>query len=171
MADVEKLGVIGAGLMGNGIAHVAALSGVPVVLVDVNPAALEKAQAGIYGLDRIQQFTENHRLAGGKRSLSDYYTAAYGAAVFDKSLRRRAVFAEHNLASDEVFAEVQLVSSRNVLIYFDKDLQERVHGLFYESLARFGILALGAKESLKFSKYEDCYEPVSPRDKIYRKVR
>ena len=104
---------------------------------DISPAALKKAEAGIYDLDRIAQFTENHRLAGGKQSLSDYYTAAYGAAVFDKTLRRRAVFAEHNLASDQVFAEVQLVSSRNVLIYFDRDLQDRETGIPKRRLQRF----------------------------------
>lgn len=136
---------------------------------DISPAALEKAQAGIYGLDRIQQFTENHRLSGGKRSLSDYYTAAYGAAVFDKSLRRRAVFAEHNLASDEVFAEVQLVSSRNVLIYFDRDLQDRALGLFGESLVRGGFLGLGSKESPRFSCYSEGFADFHEAEKIYRR--
>ncbi|HKT76304.1 MAG TPA: CheR family methyltransferase [Sphingobium sp.] len=136
---------------------------------DISPAALEKAEAGIYDLDRIAQFTENHRLSGGKRSLSDYYTAAYGAAMFDKSLRRRAVFAEHNLASDQVFAEVQLVSSRNVLIYFDRDLQDRALGLFGESLVRGGFLGLGAKESLRFSRYSDGFADFNEAEKIYRR--
>lgn len=136
---------------------------------DISPAALEKAQAGIYDLDRIQQFTENHRLAGGRQSLSDYYTAAYGAAVFDKSLRRRAVFAEHNLASDEVFAEVQLVSSRNVLIYFDRDLQDRALGLFGESLVRGGFLGLGSKESLRFSRHSEGFADFHEAEKIYRR--
>ena len=136
---------------------------------DISPAALEKAEAGIYDLDRIAQFTENHRLSGGKRSLSDYYTAAYGAAMFDKSLRRRAVVAEHNLASDQVFAEVQLVSSRNVLIYFDRDLQDRALGLFGESLVRGGFLGLGAKESLRFSRYSDGFADFNEAEKIYRR--
>ncbi|HAF40450.1 MAG TPA: chemotaxis protein CheR [Sphingobium sp.] len=136
---------------------------------DISPAALEKAEAGIYDLDRIQQFTENHRLAGGKTSLSDYYTAAYGAAVFDKGLRRRAVFAEHNLASDEVFAEAQLVSSRNVLIYFDRDLQDRALGLFGGSLVRGGFLGLGSKETLRFSRYSDAFADFDEHQKIYRR--
>ena len=136
---------------------------------DISPAALEKAEAGIYDLDRIAQFSENHRLSGGKRSLSDYYTAAYGAAMFDKSLRRRAVFAEHNLASDQVFAEVQLVSSRNVLIYFDRDLQDRALGLFGDSLVRGGFLGLGAKESLHFSRYSDGFADFNEAEKIYRR--
>src|SRR6201999_3752863 len=92
---------------------------------DINSASLEKAQAGIYDLDRIALFTKNHRESGGKSSLSDYYTAAYGAAVFDKTLRRRAVFSDHSLVTDAVFAEVHLVSCRNVLIYFDGELQNR----------------------------------------------
>lgn len=136
---------------------------------DISPAALEKAQAGIYDLDRIQQFTENHRQSGGTRSLSDYYTAAYGAAVFDKTLRRRAVFAEHNLASDQVFAEVQLVSSRNVLIYFDRDLQDRALGLFGESLVRGGFLGLGSRETLRFSRYSDGFADFDEGEKIYRR--
>jgi chemotaxis protein methyltransferase CheR len=136
---------------------------------DISPAALARAQAGIYDLDRIPQFTENHRLAGGRTSLSDYYTAAYGAAVFDKSLRRRAVFAEHNLASDQVFAEAQLVSSRNVLIYFDRDLQDRALGLFGDSLVRGGFLGLGSKETLRFSRYSDAFADFDEREKIYRR--
>ncbi|MCW1427510.1 CheR family methyltransferase [Novosphingobium sp. JCM 18896] len=136
---------------------------------DISPAALTKAEAGIYDLQRIPQFTENHRLAGGKASLSDYYTAAYGAAVFDKTLRRRAVFAEHNLASDEVFSEVHLVSSRNVLIYFDRDLQDRALGLFGESLVRSGFLGLGSKETLRFSRHSDAFADFDEREKIYRR--
>ena len=136
---------------------------------DISPAALKKAEAGIYDLDRIAQFTENHRLAGGKQSLSDYYTAAYGAAVFDKTLRRRAVFAEHNLASDQVFAEVQLVSSRNVLIYFDRDLQDRALGLFGGSLVRGGFLGLGSKETLRFSRYSEAFADFQEAEKIYRR--
>lgn len=136
---------------------------------DISPAALEKAEAGVYDLDRIQQFTENHRLAGGRTSLSDYYTAAYGAVMFDKSLRRRAVFAEHNLASDQVFAEAQLISSRNVLIYFDRDLQDRALGLFGDSLVRGGFLGLGAKETLRFSRYADGFADFDEGEKIYRR--
>lgn len=136
---------------------------------DISPAALEKAEAGIFGLDRIQQFTENHRLAGGRSSLSDYYTAAYGAAVFDKSLRRRAVFAEHNLASDSVFTEAQLVSSRNVLIYFDRALQDRALGLFGDSLVRGGFLGLGSKETLRFSAQSDGFDDFDLPEKIFRR--
>jgi len=137
---------------------------------DISPAALEKAEAGIYELDRIQRFTENHRNAGGRSSLSDYYTAGYGAAVFDKSLRSRAVFAEHNLASDHVFSEVHLVSSRNVLIYFDRDLQDRALGLFSASLVRGGFLGLGSKETLRFSRHSNEFADFDPGEKIYRRT-
>lgn len=138
---------------------------------DISPAALEKAEAGIYDVERIPQFTDNHRRSGGKSSLSDYYTAAYGAAVFDKSLRRRAVFAEHNLASDEVFSEMQLISSRNVLIYFDRELQDRAIGLFGESLVRGGFLGLGSKETLRFSTQSAGFDDFDEREKLYRRNR
>ncbi|WP_129791092.1 protein-glutamate O-methyltransferase CheR [Sphingosinicella sp. CPCC 101087] len=137
---------------------------------DISPAALEKARAGVYELDRIPQFTANHRHSGGRSSLSDYYTAAYGAAMFDKSLRARAVFAEHSLATDEVFAEVHLVSSRNVLIYFDRDLQDRALGLFGDSLVRGGFLGLGSKETLRFSHQAARFAEYDPGEKVYRRI-
>ncbi|KTF69512.1 CheR family methyltransferase [Sphingomonas sp. HT-1] len=136
---------------------------------DISPAALAKAEAGIFDLDRIPQFTENHRRSGGRGSLSDYYTAAYGAAVFDKSLRARTVFAEHSLATDQVFAEVQLVSSRNVLIYFDRALQDRALGLFGASLVRGGFLGLGSRETLRFSEHADAFTDFNRAEKIYRR--
>lgn len=136
---------------------------------DINPKALERAEAGVYDLQRIQQFTENHRLSGGKTSLSDYYTAAYGAAVFDKSLRRQAVFSDHSLVTDSVFAEVHLISCRNVLIYFDRELQDRAIGLFSDSLVRQGFLGLGSKESLRFSTHADEFVDFSRPERIYQK--
>lgn len=136
---------------------------------DINPDALKRAEAGVYDLDRIQLFTENHQKSGGKTSLSDYYTAAYGAATFDKTLRKRCVFSDHSLASDAVFAEAQLISCRNVLIYFDRDLQDRAIGLFMNSLPRKGFLGLGAKENLRFSKHSDAFTEFSRDDRIYQK--
>ena len=136
---------------------------------DINPLALQRAEAGVYDLERIPQFTENHRRSGGKTSLSDYYTAAYGAAVFDKTLRQRAVFSDHSLVSDSVFAEVHFVSCRNVLIYFDQDLQNRAVGLFHDSLIRKGFLGLGAKESLRFSQYRDAFDDFARNERIYQK--
>ncbi len=137
---------------------------------DISPAALAKAQAGIFDLGRIPQFTENHRLSGGHSSLSDYYTAAYGGAVFDKSLRARAVFAEHSLATDQVFAEAHLVSSRNVLIYFDRELQDRALGLFGDTLVRGGFLGLGARETLRFSRHADAFVDFDTGERLYRRT-
>lgn len=122
-------------------------------------------------MESIPRFTENHRKAGGKSSLSDYYTAAYGAAVLDKSLRRRTVFSDHSLVTDAVFAEMHLISCRNVLIYFDQDLQNRAIGLFSDSLIRKGFLGLGAKESLRFSKRADDFAEFARDERIYQKQR
>lgn len=137
---------------------------------DINPQALERAQAGVYGLDRIKLFTENHQKSGGKSSLSNYYTAAYGNAVFDRTLRERVLFSDHSLVTDEVFAEVQLVSCRNVLIYFDRELQDRAIGLFKDALIRKGFLGLGAKESLTFSSHNEAFIPFSREEKLYQKL-
>jgi chemotaxis protein methyltransferase CheR len=119
----------------------------------------------------MQEYTENYIRAGGRRSFSEYYTSGYSGALFDASLRRNVVFAQHNLVTDGSFTEFNVVLCRNVLIYFDKALQTRVHGLFYDSLTMFGILALGSKESLRFSKYDGCYEPLVQSEKIYRKIQ
>src|SRR3712207_812624 len=142
-----------------------------IYATDINEVVLQRAKAGIFPLNRMQEYTENYIKAGGTRSFSEYYTAMYDGALFSPALLKNVVFSQHNLVTDRSFAEFNLILCRNVLIYFDRTLQERVHGLFYESLATFGVLCLGSKESLKFSKYEDCYEVVSAADKIYRKVR
>lgn len=137
---------------------------------DINHASLDKARQGIFSLDSMQSFTRNYQAAGGLRSFSDYYTAAYGGALFDKSLRDNITFADHSLATDAVFAETQLVSCRNVLIYFNRGLQDRALGLFHDSLTRRGFLGLGTKETLDFSAYADRFEPVSRPERIYRKI-
>ncbi|WP_254509455.1 CheR family methyltransferase [Anatilimnocola floriformis] len=136
---------------------------------DINPEAYRKAEAGVYSLDRIALFTKNHQLSGGKSSLSDYYTAAYGAAVFDKSLRARAVFSDHSLVSDAVFAEMHLISCRNVLIYFERALQDRAVGLFKDSLVRRGFLGIGSKESLRFSAHANAFAEFSREARLYQK--
>lgn len=140
-----------------------------IYATDINGQALQRAEAGIYDLDRIAGFTENHRRSGGSSSLSDYYMAAYGRAVFDKSLRRNIVFSDHSLATDSVFAEVQLVSCRNVLIYFNRSLQDRAIGLFRDALCRKGFLGMGAKESLRFSDYSDDFVDVDREYRLYQK--
>jgi chemotaxis protein methyltransferase CheR len=136
---------------------------------DINHRALEAAEAGIYPLDRVQHYTENHRRSGGKSSLSDYYQAAYGRASFDKTLRRNVVFSDHSLVSDAVFGEMNLISCRNVMIYFDRALQDRAIGLFSESLARRGFLGIGSKETLRFSRHGAAFTDFVREEKIYQK--
>jgi chemotaxis protein methyltransferase CheR len=136
---------------------------------DISQDALDAAARGIYPLDRIRTFTENHQLSGGKSSLSDYYSTAYGHAAFDKSLRERVVFSDHSLVTDAVFAEMHLISCRNVMIYFDRSLQDRAVGLFCGSLARKGFLGLGAKESLRFSQYAGSFGEFVREEKIYQR--
>lgn len=140
-----------------------------IYATDISPEALRKAEAGVYALDRVSAFTENHRLSGGACSLSDYYTAAYGSAVLDRSLLKRVVFSDHSLATDHVFAEVQLLLCRNVLIYFDRSLQERALGLFKDALCRRGFLGLGSKESLSFSSHAAAFQRLGPNEYWYQK--
>jgi chemotaxis protein methyltransferase CheR len=140
-----------------------------IYATDINQQTLQKAAAGVYDLERIAGFTTNHHRSGARSSLSDYYTAAYGGAVFDKSLREHIVFSDHSLATDSVFAEVQLVSCRNVLIYFNRELQDRALGLFHEALCRQGFLGLGAKESMRFSQHADGFRSFVPEERIYQK--
>lgn len=140
-----------------------------IYATDINPQTLQKAAAGIYAIDRIAGFTDNHRKSGGRASLSEYYTAAYGRAVFDKALRQHIVFSDHSLATDSVFAEVQLVSCRNVLIYFNPELQDRAVGLFYEALCRKGFLGIGMKESLRFSVHVRSFVDFVYEDRIFQR--
>ncbi len=141
-----------------------------IYATDINPASLDKARQGIFPLESIRGYTANYQRAGGQRAFSDYYTAAYGAARFDPSLCADVIFADHSLATDSVFAETQLVSCRNVLIYFNRQLQDRALGLFHESLCHRGFLGLGAKESIDFSGYAERFEPLSRAERVYRKA-
>lgn len=140
-----------------------------VFATDLNPMALEKARHGIYDLETVKTFTKNYTAAGGTRSPSDYYTAEYGSARFRPFLRENVTFAEHNLVTDFVFAETHLILCRNVMIYFDRDLQERALGLFHESLIPHGFLGLGSKETVRFSGYETSFRPLDAAQKIYQK--
>ena len=140
-----------------------------VYATDINPQTLQTAAAGVYDLPRIAGFTANHHKSGARSSLSDYYTAAYGRAVFDKSLKEHIVFSDHSLATDSVFAEVQLVSCRNVLIYFNRSLQDRALALFREALCRQGFLGIGAKESMRFSSQAEGFLNFIPEQRIYQK--
>jgi chemotaxis protein methyltransferase CheR len=140
-----------------------------IYATDINPQSLEKAEAGVYGVERIAAFTDSHQRSGARSSLSDYYVAGYGHAVFDKSLRRRIVFSDHSLATDSVFAEIQLVSCRNVLIYFNRDLQDRALRLFREALCRKGFLGIGSKESLRFSSESGAFDDFVRAERIFQK--
>ncbi len=141
-----------------------------IYATDINPQSLEAARRGVFGLDRMRLYTENYQKAGGKRAFSEYYTAAYGGALFDRALVENVTFADHSLATDTVFSETHFVSCRNVMIYFNRRLQNRVLGLFHESLCHRGFLGLGSKESIDFSSYATRFEVLSRRERLFRKV-
>ncbi|MBS2013627.1 MAG: protein-glutamate O-methyltransferase CheR [Deltaproteobacteria bacterium] len=140
-----------------------------IYATDINPEALRKAEAGVYALDRVPTFTENHRAAGGKGSLSTHYRAHYGGAMFDRALRKNVVFSDHSLATDAVFGEMHLVSCRNVLIYFDRALQDRAIGLMRDSLVRRGFLGVGTKETLRFSSHAADFTEFDPKVRWYQR--
>lgn len=140
-----------------------------IYATDFNPKVLKIAREGIYPIDKIREYTHNYQKAGGKDSFSNYYNADYNMVILDKTLRRNIVFAEHNLVTDSVFAEVNLIFCRNVLIYFTRELQDRVIRLFLESLIPGGILALGTKENLTISSYGKYFQPINTHLKIFKK--
>lgn len=136
---------------------------------DINPSVLETARAGVFPMHQMKTYSENYMLSGGKNDFSDYYTANYDSAKFDKSLQEKLILSTHNLVSDSSFNSFQLVICRNVLIYFDKELQERVFSLFDASLENLGYLALGSKETLRFSNLGKFYHQIDDQ-KIWKKV-
>jgi len=140
-----------------------------IYATDINPAALERARQGIFPLSELQQYTRNYQDAGGTAGFSNYYTAAYDAARFDRELCRHVTFADHSLATDHVFSEMNLICCRNVLIYFNRKLQDRAIGLFAQSLCHRGFLGLGSKESLDFTPQGAAFEPVALRERLFRK--
>lgn len=141
-----------------------------IYATDINPAVLDTAREGIFPLTQMKAWSENYILAGGKRDFSSYYTANYDRAKFDSALAERFVLSTHNLVSDRSFNEFQLILCRNVLIYFDKPLQEKVLTLFDESLESLGFLALGTKETLKFTPLAERFQQVERDQKIWRKM-
>jgi chemotaxis protein methyltransferase CheR len=141
-----------------------------IYATDFNKNVLEIAKQGIYSKKEIDLYAQNYKQAGGKHELSNYYTSKYGSVLFDKSLSKNIVFADHNLVTDGVFAEVNLVFCRNVLIYFDKNLQNKVLRLFSESLTKRGFLCLGTKESLRFTDLDNKYSVIDNKMKIYKKL-
>jgi chemotaxis protein methyltransferase CheR len=142
-----------------------------IYATDINEVVIDRARGGVFPLDKMQEYTDNYIRAGGKRSFSEYYLAKYEGALFERTLTENVVWAPHNLVQDRGFNSFNVILCRNVMIYFDRTLQTRVHQLFYESLERFGILALGHKESIRFSGFEQYYEELDPLEKLYRKVR
>lgn len=141
-----------------------------IYATDTNELVLKKARSGIYSLELMQEYTQLYLKAGGKRSFSEYYTAAYGSALFRPSLRDNIIFSQHNLATDRSFNEFNVILCRNVMIYFDRVLQQRVHQLFYDSLCTFGILGLGQQESLRLTPFESRYEELEKGNKLYRRL-
>lgn len=141
-----------------------------IYATDLSPAVLRRAREGIFPLSAMRDYTANYQKAGGTRDFSDYYTAQYDSVIFSSALKSNVVFSEHNLATDGSFNEFQVIMCRNVMIYFNKDLQARVHNLLYESLSMFGVFGLGNKESLKFTPRAASYEHLNETDKLFRKV-
>jgi chemotaxis protein methyltransferase CheR len=141
-----------------------------IYATDINEAVIEQARVGVFPLEKMQEYTQNYIRSGGTRAFSEYYSAAYDGAQFDRTLIRNVVFAQHNLVSDRSFNEFNAIVCRNVMIYFDRSLQDRVHGLFHESLATFGVLGLGHKETINFTRYADSYEELDASERLYRKL-
>jgi len=141
-----------------------------IYATDINEHVLQTAAEGVFPLERMQQYTQNYLRGGGKEDFSQYYVAAYDSVRLSRSLTENVVFAQHNLAMDRSFNEFNVIVCRNVMIYFDKALQDHVHSLFYESLPTFGILALGHKESIGFTRLAGRYEEIDAAERIYRKV-
>ena len=141
-----------------------------IYATDINESVLDRARAGVFPLDKMREYTQNYIKSGGKRAFSEYYLAKYDGAQFQRSLVENVVFAQHNLVSDRSFNEFNVILCRNVMIYFDRALQDRVHGLFHESLMPLGVLGLGRKESINFSPHADAYEELDSNEKLYRKM-
>jgi chemotaxis protein methyltransferase CheR len=138
---------------------------------DMNTALLSRAEAGIFPLTTVAEYATNYLNAGGRRAFADYYTAGRESVIFHPALRQNIVFAQHNLVTDGGFNDFHMVLCRNVMIYFNRELQDRVHRLLYDSLVMFGFLGLGSKETVQFAPYEVCYEELGGRHRLYRKVR
>ncbi|MEK3952235.1 CheR family methyltransferase [Psychrobacillus sp. FSL K6-1464] len=141
-----------------------------IYATDMNMDVLEKAEKGIFSFDKMKQYTSNYQKAGGLHAFSEYYTADQYGVKFQPFLSENIIFARHNLATDSSFNEFNVILCRNVLIYFDKELQNDVHGLFKESLSRFGFLGLGNKESIRFSPYMQYYEEIDATNKLYKRI-
>jgi chemotaxis protein methyltransferase CheR len=141
-----------------------------IYATDMNEATLNQARARAYPIAKMREYTENYISAGGTRSFSEYYVADGDRVLFQPSLTENVVFAQHNLVTDRSFNEFHVIMCRNVMIYFDRELQNRVHHLLYDSLAPFGVLGLGSRETLDFVKHREAYEQLDDTERLYRKV-
>ena len=141
-----------------------------IYATDINDQVLATARTGVFALKKMKQYTQNYIRGGGTREFSEYYVAGYDGARFSRSLTDNVVFAQHNLTSDRAFNEFNVILCRNVMIYFGKGLQDRVHKLFYDSLDTFGVLALGHKESVAFTPHAGSYDVLDASERIYRKT-
>jgi chemotaxis protein methyltransferase CheR len=141
-----------------------------IYATDISPESLRKAEEGVFDIGRFPRFSERYLQAGGKGSLSDYYTARYSSALLDRRLKKSILFSDHSLATDSAFAEMQLVSCRNVLIYFDRQLQERAIGVLRDSICHRGFLGLGSRESLRFSIHAPLFREVVPEERLYQRL-
>ncbi|MGH3001411.1 MAG: CheR family methyltransferase [Gaiellaceae bacterium] len=141
-----------------------------IYATDINEAVLARGRAGVFPLDKMQEYTENYIRAGGLRSFSEYYLARYEGALFERSLTENVIWAPHNLVQDRAFNTFNAILCRNVMIYFDRPLQNRVHRLLHDSLERFGVLALGHKESIRFTGFENAYEELDRHERLFKRV-
>jgi chemotaxis protein methyltransferase CheR len=140
-----------------------------IYATDFNQQVLNYAKQGIFSNKMMKEYTTNYQMSGGKESFSDYYTSDDNNVIMNQSLKKNIVWANHNLVTDFVFAEVHLILCRNVLIYFDRNLQNKVQKLFYNSLIDGGILCLGSKESLHFSDFHEEYTELDKKQRIFKK--
>ena len=140
-----------------------------IYATDFNQRVLDLAKEGIFSNKMMADYTSNYQLSGGKEAFSNYYTSSYDNVIMKQSLKQNIVWANHNLVTDSVFAEVNLILCRNVLIYFDKDLQNKVQELFYNSLINGGLLCLGSKEGLRFTDYAEKYYELDKKQRIFKK--
>ncbi|MCM3749097.1 protein-glutamate O-methyltransferase CheR [Paenibacillus pasadenensis] len=142
-----------------------------IYATDMSATVLDVARQGVFPIERMQQYTRNYQEAGGTESFSDYYMARYESVIFQSFLKKNIVFAQHNLVTDGSFNEFHVILCRNVMIYFNKELQNHVHGLLYDSLSMFGVLLLGTKESINFTRHSSQFDDLDLINRIYRKVK
>lgn len=140
-----------------------------IYATDIDKDVLEKARKGIFPVSELKRYSDNYRRSGGKKELGDYCTEKYDNVIMDPALKKNVIFADHDLATDQVFGEMQVILCRNVIIYFNRDLQKRVFRLFHDSLDIGGFLCLGSKESLRFSGCSDSFDAIEERQRIFRK--